>query len=986
MKLIILYLKAIPFLWLILSSTFCWSQSPHPKFVNFTSEDGLPSSEVHEAVQDNQGFMWFGTDNGLSRFDGYEFKNYGYKDGILDPVVLGLHVDQEGRLWVLTISGKIYISNDEGRFDPYEYNHLITQYSDKVYIANFFEFDQRNDDLYIALYGVGILKITKIGTHELIRTAYNSKIVIDSAGIYICSNSSWGKEGNVIDSKMESLDKDHAISTLILDNKRDTVYIPIINGVGGSNFIKLDSSLYFFINGLIGLTFESSEAMSFIKKPLPFSTSFKFGSKNYIGLHEKKGVYIYDNISNFPDNNSSAILDGATVTDFYEDNQSGLWILTVDQGIYYSQMNSIEVIDQSTGLSSDHIKAIDFKNDSLGFLALWDKTIVEYNFNSGKKSNEIAFEGKSSGYNYYVKYVPKKDKLYGGNFIQHYDKGSWKTFIHSKPYGRLGIKKIGSRPYKNSWVSVGYKNLVSFNYIKNELDFLLDPKGDNAKSYYAVNYDHDGRIWYGQNDGLWHYKNKIKHKVKNDHPIFNIRIEAIEYLSNDNIVLGSKGLGVGLWNRGDSILIIDTDDGLTSNMIENIYVDSLDNIWVGTLNGLNKVTINESQIEVKVLTVRHGLPGNEITQVKRKKDKIYVSTTKGLGIINDISKNEATVIPIFNSIKRNGQQVSIDSISNFGYGDNDFEFQYVGLDYKALGDIQYRYKIKGDNEWTATRNTLLSYPSITPGNYQLEIQAQNEDGFWSPSLTYKFSIAQPFWSRWWFIGLALLLFGLVVYHLYRNRISKLQKDQNIEKQIRALEKSALKAQMNPHFIFNVLNSINRTITQKNPEKASDLLTKFAKLIRSTLTNARSEKICLEDEIAYLDSYLYLECVRSNNSFSYKIHCDESIDQYEIEIPPMIIQPFVENAIKHGLKDIQNGVVSVDISMKDDILKVVVIDNGVGIDNLEHRKSNSFGMKITEERLKLLSNNEHTASNFTVEPTYTTSGGKNGTKATVSLKV
>ncbi|MEY3398732.1 MAG: hypothetical protein RL220_1326, partial [Bacteroidota bacterium] len=256
--------------------------------------------------------------------------------------------------------------------------------------------------------------------------------------------------------------------------------------------------------------------------------------------------------------------------------------------------------------------------------------------------------------------------------------------------------------------------------------------------------------------------------------------------------------------------------------------------------------------------------------------------------------------------------------------------------------------------------------SLGKGNYTLEIRARKGELDWSEPASISFSVHIPFTETLLFKGLLVALLSLIVYLLYRYRVGVIRKQESIKtefnKKLLEEQMKALRAQMNPHFIFNSLNSINRQIIQSDPQSASHYLTKFAKLMRMVLDNSNQKIVELSKELEALKIYLELEQVRFESRFTFRIEVADNIQPENTFVPPLIIQPFVENAIWHGLmnKESDDGRIDVHVRREDDATVIVVEDNGVGRAMAESLRSRhktatrSQGSRITEERLRMIS--------------------------------
>src|SRR5574343_532592 len=261
----------------------------------------------------------------------------------------------------------------------------------------------------------------------------------------------------------------------------------------------------------------------------------------------------------------------------------------------------------------------------------------------------------------------------------------------------------------------------------------------------------------------------------------------------------------------------------------------------------------------------------------------------------------------------------------------------------------------------------LNLFALSPVEYRVTIRAQSVSGFLSNEAEVKFTILPAVWERWWF---RLFTFGLITtlfYFFYRYRLRKIEEQTRLLSENMRLEAnlhksmlSSIKAQMNPHFIFNALNTIQSYIYLNDKQNASKFLTKFSSLTRKILEMSNEDYISLHDEIAALQLYLELEKMRFEETFMFSIDVDQTLDSSQIRMPSMIIQPYLENAIKHGLlhKD-DNRMIKVHFSWSDKNLKVVIDDNGVGrkrsaeINALRADSHRSFSTKAKQKRLELL---------------------------------
>jgi len=287
------------------------------------------------------------------------------------------------------------------------------------------------------------------------------------------------------------------------------------------------------------------------------------------------------------------------------------------------------------------------------------------------------------------------------------------------------------------------------------------------------------------------------------------------------------------------------------------------------------------------------------------------------------------------------------------------------ISFRNFGSGVIRYRLKGVGEnWTEVPITepTIRFFGIAPGYYDFEAVAVNEDGVLSETVSAQFSIAPPFWKSWWFYGLIALTLIVVVSGVFLFRIREIKKRDKVQHDLRVSELTALKAQMNPHFVFNALNSIQEYALTEQPEKVNEHLGKFARLMRKTLDRSQQATVTLQEEIELLELYLGLEAIRFEDGFVYKIEVEG--DLHDLNIPSMIVQPFVENAIKHGLmhkKDDRE--LCIRFKRENNTLICEIMDNGIGLIASEklnterNRTHRSFSTGAIQKRLDLLNRGE-----------------------------
>jgi two-component sensor histidine kinase len=402
--------------------------------------------------------------------------------------------------------------------------------------------------------------------------------------------------------------------------------------------------------------------------------------------------------------------------------------------------------------------------------------------------------------------------------------------------------------------------------------------------------------------------------------------------------------------------------------------DSSGNIWFGTINGLTRY--------------------NPKTRVHNDKPPLVSIAQVSLFYESLQKTSYADAVGAWNNVTR-------DLV--FPHDQNHISFDLSAINLSNPDNVKISWMLTGfDHEWSPpSDNHNATYANLPPGDYTFMAKAYNEDGISNNEpVKLHFVILKPWWAEWWFIASATAFVLLSLVSVFRLRVSSVKRkaaDQRrrlqLEKSMVELEQKALRLQMNPHFIFNALNSIQSLISSHDEQTARFYLAKFSKLMRMILENSRNMVVTLDDEIKTLDNYLALEKFCSGDKFDYRIEADKDIDTSWITLPPMMIQPFAENAVIHGLKHLdRRGEIAIRFSMKGETLECSITDNGIGREkaaalNLAQRESHhkSTALKVTQERLDLL-NKENTDSSLEIIDLKDGNGNATGTRVVIRIRV
>lgn len=448
---------------------------------------------------------------------------------------------------------------------------------------------------------------------------------------------------------------------------------------------------------------------------------------------------------------------------------------------------------------------------------------------------------------------------------------------------------------------------------------------------------------------------------------FSNKFTSLEVIGHHAYIGGEDGLIK--YNLADhTVTRIGENEGIINLNEGTLLADSSGRLWIYALNGL--FCYDPPKNELKKFTSADGIyyNSNDRAQLFQYGNNIYIgyrmAFTRFDPLQVDVNNNKA--VPFITEIKIGGssQKIFPDSFSRASltlrHQHNNISFDFTAIDYTNSERITFAYKLEGfDKDWipAGTRRSV-TYSNLRGGHYTFKVKAANSSGLWNDeAATFRFHIRPALREQWWFWPSLAAVFATLVIALARRRVNTIRKREQektaINKSMAELETQLLRSQMNPHFIFNSLNSIQKYIWENKEEDAAEYLASFAKLIRAILENSRKEFITLKEELDVMKLYIELEHRRSNGKFDYRISVDSNIAIESILIPPLLLQPYIENAIWHGMnKKLGQGHLDVGISQQQNILTFVIDDDGVGRAATAARTDDkkSLGMEITRQRI------------------------------------
>ena len=960
------------------------ANAQQPALKNFSTKNGLPSNEVYYLHNDKKGFIWICTDAGLVKYNGNYFKNFNSACGLPDNTIFEVKEDKQGRIWYRSFSGKIgYILNDS--VFTISANKKIEAFV-KYGIISSFALDE-SGNLYLGKRNsdqISFLKISPPYTEANVTEIWkniNTKAGIDIVTIgpndFVFSDA----RGTNLFYSLNVYTSDHELIVKdIIKFKDNTLFTRVFRNKNNIYFSA--NTIFKKIDLLNQTTLDKSFSSALI-------TAVSLDSNVLLIGERYKGVTYYNyDINSVP---FDQLLKGLTFTYAVKDYQNGYWFSTLESGVFYFPSQKISYVNTDS-TNKDYITQLTRSNDSTLYAGLSSGRVISSTHHiSGKITNkEIYTDSKKQ-----LGPVNSIFKLDERNLIISGALGSINLDFALQKTKQVFIKQNKSVSfktiidYKDSILCIALKDIYVFN--KTNYDNL--PAGYNsADRLTAISYDSfTNQIYLGGLRGFYtfYFQKNVTEKDR----ILNCRIEQIK--ANAGILYlatNSEGLIIKNGGRYDTL---NEKKGLISNICKSIAIDK-NTIWVSTNKGISKIIYHsKNDFEINNYPLSSYIDAEAVNRICILKNeacfyagsKIYSFDTK---INSRLSKFYIA------SLKVNDLPHKIESLVELSYKQSNLLIGYEALFYNC-DIINYRYKMnKGNGSWIYTSETSVNFSSLAPGEYEFLLQAKNIEGKWiEADNKIIFKIDKPFWQQPWFIIIALLfLIGLVILIL-RSRYNKILKKilaKNVLKmRMYELETKAVKAQMNPHFIFNALNSIQLFILNKDNDNAYKYLSKFSKLVRKLLESNTSESITLEEEIDILKRYLEIESLRFEDSFKYDFNIGKELNLSQVHIPHMLIQPFVENAIWHGLlhkKGSKN--LKIDfIFLNQKCLICVIEDNGVGRGYINkaikgHGHNKSLAIEFITQRLELLSKTKNINCGFEITDKLDKNGISAGTKVTVVI--
>jgi ligand-binding sensor domain-containing protein len=1002
------------FLYLLATTLCCFglsvtAQERDIKFHHITVDDGLTSNTVNGVIRDSRGFIWIASENGVGRYDGYSFHNFRVEKedslNISSNITYVIFEDSRERLWVGSEKGLDLYNRKLDRFDRHFFKNIPVKaiYQDragKLWIGSddgLYLYKEDTEEFFKPFPEMFNPKDFVYNTiPSITEDRFGNLWIGTTNGAYVYENKTKkfrrfshddNTNGSLSDNNVRKIVEDHqgriwiatyggGINQYVVASGEFRVFRYAPNnpkGISGnlipSMWVNEDGKIWIGTDGKgIDILDPETEVFHHITHSPYNSKSLNNNVIRSISGDHRGGVWVgtYNGGVNFFNQNAESffhykvptINGNSSITSFAEERNGNLWIGTDGGGLCYFNRLTGQFFNfyhderNANSLSDNRVLSLLLDDENTLWIGTYLGGLCRYNLSTRK----------------FTRYSEKDGNGLTDNVI-------WTLLLDHRGKILAGTNK-GLNVFDSNTNSFNHFDITNSNLSNNMIRCMYE--------------DTHHRLWIGTQSGLNLLERPYKRfkVIRSDqhktNSLSNHWIRTINQDHQGNLWIGTFSGGLNLFEESnDSFISYKESDGLPDNIVSGILGDDHNNLWVSTGRGL--AFMDSKTKKFRSYTVSDGLQDYQFNInacFKTQKGEFLFGGNNGFTlfvpeVIRQVDSNKfppnvaLTDFKIFNKTvvpQEQGsplkEQINETKKVVLSHDQSVLTFEFSALNFIQPEKNQYAYRLQGfEEDWNVVGNKRsATYTNIEPGKYTFQVKASNNDGVWNEDgVSLAIEITPPFWGTWWFQTVMTLLAcatGLTILNIVRKRI---REKIRINKLIAELELKALIAQMNPHFIFNCLTSIQELIVVHKQDEAMHYLNQFSRLLRTVLQSSDKNFIPLDEELTLLELYLELEAMRFDQEFHYNISVDDAIDPEEIIIPSFLLQPFVENALWHGLmhkKGDRNLTVSFRLE-SEDILLCSISDNGIGREHATHLKKKSvkayksMGIRIIRERMTLM---------------------------------
>ncbi|MFV0589887.1 MAG: histidine kinase [Draconibacterium sp.] len=930
------YLFILLFLFLHITNSFC----QNPFVTNYSVTDGLPTSKIYCVEKDSRGFMWFGTDKGVIRYDGLNFLVISEDDGLSYNMVIRIKEDMEGRLWFLNLDGSVnfYFNNKIHNevTDPFlkdvrttfMYHDFLQTSDSTIYFYNVnSEVTAVKNLKYIDYTNLSIVNKSSVNNLYMDETPENHFYLWSSSGNYEMEN---------LNEMLAHYDLPMSQARVFPGNNHEVFSVDTDGNISlfrdfklvKRNFLNVGSR---FVNAILidedGLVwvslfdkgvycYQGQKQLLYLNIEAP--QNFVLDSENNIWTGSNKGIYkINRDIVRYTFLGTENF-NGEGITGFANSSSEGLWA-TNGESIYF--INGSDIYRSKNLFEESELATLYYLKDN-SLLAHGRMTRLytyeDPDFNKQEKTVEFKKRRRSN-------FVVKKSAI---------DKTEKVFYSFSYDYIiRLNLQNDSSAHWEFD------DGRINNFFIDNSNQLVV-----NAASNFLV--DKNGKVT------PVNIYNQFNGRYITSHIILDKESEIFNLIGNDMYIQ----------HQGKFYDVLgDLRNQVDFRIRDMVYYDK-------TLFFFTEKTIyfiNNPLQAIKGIQIELNRLNNEfhnINDIFVNDDKLFVGSDDGMTIIPVKECVNATYQPIkpyFAKVLLDDEEVDITKGAVSFKNKNRLNIEFSSFNFSSIPS-NYAYMLEGVNKsWITGTETQVVYLNLEPGNYIFKLKSRKNMEEYSDTIELPVKVIPTLWQRLItkiVVALLVLLIGfLIIREYYRQQIKAREKDY----QLATIEHRALQSMMNPHFIFNSLGSIQKFLLENKPEEAGSYLSRFARLIRQTMNSIKSNSVLLDEEIERLRNYIELEQFRLDQKFDYSIELDERLESDDYNIPSMIIQPFVENAIWHGISPLPGkGIIKIIFEyVGEKSIRILVEDNGIGFTKTrafaQSKNSLNISSSLTKKRIKLL---------------------------------
>ena len=942
------------------------------QFRTWSLQEGLPQSQVWNGIEDARGYLWFGTQGGgVCRFDGKKFTTFTAKEGLPSNYIHDVFQEKNYAIWVGT-------------------NHGLARYNGKKWEAlsrkdmqvNVLASLEANQMLAGTQKGVhkvwsDSLRTEKLGLHSELDRSEVYSLFQQKKTWWLGTSSGLWKLTTTKDTRLKAEKIGNFGAVYFVQEDVKTGWLKL--GVWGKGLVTFDAE-----QGKVRHE-NTHEALT-----RPLCRWQEASGVSWVGTPNRGLVHLDAQDSVVAVLSEKDGLPHDHVRGVWQAHTGNLWVLTSGGGVARRSHAPFKHLTERDGLRGARIYAL--AQDAAG--RIW--TSASFNgvqvIDSMRVVPSFADTLLSS-----VKVKTLCSDAYARTWVGTEGKGVW--VIDSSGAIQLTakdglpsdwIQKIAIDTRGQVWVASFADGIAKVRRSKADDKWEIEKFAPSSEvigwKVTTMIPDKKGRMWLATQGGqvvCFDQERVVQvFDVKSQLPV-GAPIRTMTFDGNDNLYAGTKGGGVWSANVQENRVQFRKIEGVLAENIYSLVTDLSGNIWAGSETGVTRIALSDdgTPSHIQFYGRNEGFAGIETCHdaaLCAQDGSLWFGTMNGLmqyrpGGASQKAANE--VQPFFTGIHLNYQPLERSTYASFAGGDgglkeglvlpyheNQLSFSFDAVDIDQPDGVQYAWRLLGaDKQWSpASQSSSVNYANLQAGSYTFQVRASAAYGAWSAPIEAKFTISQPFWKNIWFqLGVLASFLGLVLLwvRMFQRKERRRREALEVKHHILQLEQKALQLQMNPHFIFNALNSIQSLIATKDYTVARQEINHFAKLMRSTLNNSRKPSISLEEECETLRQYLGMEQFSQKNPFTFTLEVDEDLDESTTQIPPMLLQPFVENAVIHGVSPLSYpGEITVHFRLENPHLVCTITDNGVGRERSSHLREarkpghQSTALLVTQERL------------------------------------